>query len=184
MVTDFQQLSPDIQGRLAKVKLLLMDVDGVLTNGKIRIDDHGVESKEFSTRDGYGFHLSRKYGLKAGVISGRASPATEVRCKTLHFDEIHLGRLEKFPVLEEIVHRTGIAPHEILYVGDDLIDLPVMKAAGLSAAPSDSHEDVLKQVSIVLAFPGGAGAVRQVIDFWLKATGQWEKAIQEILHGY
>jgi 3-deoxy-D-manno-octulosonate 8-phosphate phosphatase (KDO 8-P phosphatase) len=161
-----------------------MDVDGVLTDGLIHLDDHGVESKVFSTRDGLALMLVRHYGMATGVISGRRSPGTEQRCRDLQMDEIHLGCPHKLVALEEILQRTGIAPETIAFIGDDIIDLPIVSRVGLSAAPSDAHEEVLRRVDIVLDYPGGRGAVRQFLDLWLMVTGHWETSIEDILHGH
>ena len=183
-MTTYDSLQPAIKEKLSRVQLLLMDVDGVLTNGKIVLTDQGIESKEFSSRDGLGLIIARHTGLLTGVISGRTSPATEHRCRSLKFSEIHLGRLDKLPVLREIVQRTGISEDHIAYIGDDLVDLPVMKHIGISAAPADAHEEVLKRVDIILSAEGGNGCVRLLIDFWLKATGKWDQAIEETLRGH
>ncbi len=182
-MTTLDSLKPDVRERLSRVRLLLTDVDGVLTNGKIVLTDQGIESKEFSSRDGLGLIWARRQGLKIGVISGRASPATEYRCRSLKFDEIHLGRLDKLNVLEEIISRTGIPAVQIAYVGDDLVDLPVLLKTGISAAPSDAHEELLDRVDIVLTAQGGNGCVRLLIDLWLKATGKWDKAIEDTFRG-
>lgn len=169
--------------RLADIKLLLMDVDGVLTDGVIRLDDHGTESKRFHVRDGLGLFWVRKYGLVTGVVSGRPSAATELRCRDLHMDEIHLGKPDKLPVLQEILQRTSIAAGAVAYIGDDVIDLPILSRVGVSAAPSDAHPEVLHRVDIVLDAPGGRGAVRHFIDLWLMATGYWAPALEDIANG-
>ncbi len=176
-------LDPEIRERLARVRMLIMDIDGVLTDGMIRLDENGVESKTFSTRDGFALVWIKQYGLSTGAISGRLSHATELRCKDLHFDEIHLGTVHKLPVLDEILARTKIAAGEIAYIGDDVLDLPVMRRIGVSAAPADAHSEVMRRVDILLDFPGGVGAVRQFLDLWLMATGRYESALEDIFHG-
>jgi 3-deoxy-D-manno-octulosonate 8-phosphate phosphatase (KDO 8-P phosphatase) len=160
-----------------------MDVDGVLTDGGIYLNDEGIESKRFSTRDGLGLFWVRKYGLKTGVISGRRSRATELRCQDLQMDEIHLGVMHKVPLLDGIIQRTGIDAAQIAYIGDDLIDLSFMRIVGLGAAPSDAHPEILRQVDLILDYPGGNGAIRHFLDLWLAATGQWNVAVEELLHG-
>jgi 3-deoxy-D-manno-octulosonate 8-phosphate phosphatase (KDO 8-P phosphatase) len=182
-VKTLSDLTPGVQQKLTRVKLLLMDVDGVLTDGVIRLDDNGIEAKNFSTRDGLALFWVKQYGLATGVISGRRSAATEFRCQDLHVDEIHLDSMHKLPVLEEILKRRGLSPEHIAYIGDDVIDLVIMKRIGVSAAPNDAHPEVLQQVDIVLDYPGGRGAVRHFIDLWLMATGRWESAIGDILNG-
>ncbi|MFZ5433803.1 MAG: KdsC family phosphatase [Calditrichota bacterium] len=176
-------LSSEIRAKLAEIRLLIMDVDGVLTDGLINLDDNGIETKSFSTRDGLALFWMKRFGLKTGVISGRKSAATQIRCEDLHLDEIHLGTMYKTPVFEEILARMGIPASAVAYIGDDIIDLCLLKRAGVSAAPADAHPEVLSQVDIVLDLPGGHGAVRHFLDLWLAATGQWDKAMEEILHG-
>ncbi|MCC6475866.1 hypothetical protein IT157_02315 [bacterium] len=173
-------LPPELAQRLSRVKLLLMDVDGVLTDGSILFSDSNGESKPFSTRDGYLLAEIGHFGLVTGVISGRRSPATEARCKSLKIAEIHLGHLNKLPVAQEVITRRGLLPDEVAFIGDDVIDLPVMDFVGFCAAPSDSHSAVLHSVDLVLSASGGRGAVREFLDCWLLATGQWEALIERI----
>ena len=176
-------LTPDLRQKLAGIRLLLLDVDGVLTDGLIILDDHGVESKSFSTRDGLSLFWMRRYGLRTGVISGRNSPGTRLRCQDLGMDEIHLGVPHKIPVFEEILQRTGLPPAAVAYIGDDVIDLALIARAGVSAAPADGHPEVLARVDIVLNYPGGRGAVRHFLDLWLAASGQWDSALEDMIRG-
>jgi 3-deoxy-D-manno-octulosonate 8-phosphate phosphatase (KDO 8-P phosphatase) len=169
--------------RLSQIKLLLMDVDGVLTDGRVIMADDGIESKAFSTRDGFGLAIVKRYGLKTGVISGRTSPATDQRCQDLKLDEIHLGRLKKLAVFESIIQQRDLMPEVVAFIGDDVIDIPVMKRCGISACPHDAHDEVLNEVDIILTKNGGHGAVRQFVDLWLIATGQWETSLKDVLDG-
>lgn len=164
----------ELAERLRKIKLLLVDVDGVLTDGSILYGDNLQESKAFSTRDGLILGRISQFGLTTGAISGRTSPATEARLKSLRFDEIHLGHLAKWPVVEEILERRGLASEAAAYIGDDLVDLPALIRVGLSVAPMDSHPALLGGVDIVLNSPGGRGCVREFCDYWLYANGKWE----------
>ena len=177
------ELSAELQKRLAKVRLLMMDVDGVLTDGQLYVNDQGLEQKQFSTRDGFALVWVRPYGLLTGVISGRHSMATEIRCRDLKFDEVHLGSVHKYPIYEEILQRRGLLPEETAFIGDDVVDLPVLRVAGVSAAPSDAHPEVTRRVDLVLKSPGGRGAVRELIDHWLAATGRAASAVEDIYHG-
>ncbi len=177
------KLPPDVRRRLAQIRMLLLDVDGVLTDGRIHLDDHGVESKAFFTRDGFALVWTKQYGLMTGAISGRKSPATELRCRDLHFDEIHIGEVHKLPILNDIIARKGIPAEAVAYIGDDVLDLPIMQKVGISAAPSDAHAEVLRRVDIILDRPGGSGAVRRFLDFWLMATGRWESSLEDIFRG-
>jgi 3-deoxy-D-manno-octulosonate 8-phosphate phosphatase (KDO 8-P phosphatase) len=183
LTRDFASLSEVTRGKLANLSLLLMDVDGVLTDGRVIMADDGVESKQFSTRDGFGLVWVRKYGLKTGVISGRGSAATEQRCRNLRLDEIHLGQLKKLPVFKDIAARMKLDAGKIAFIGDDVIDLPVMMQCGISAAPMDAHDEVLDYVDIVLQRPGGHGAVRRFLDLWLMASGQWESSLKAVIDG-
>lgn len=178
-----QDLSENLRERIKSIRLLLLDVDGVLTDGRIHLNDNGVETKVFSTRDGLSLWWVRKFGLLTGVISGRHSPSTELRCRDLLMDEIHLGRLHKVPILEEIISRRQLTASAIAYIGDDVVDLPVMKMVGFTAAPSDAHPEILKRVDLVLDQPGGGGAVREFLDLWMSVNGFWEKAVEDIIHG-
>jgi 3-deoxy-D-manno-octulosonate 8-phosphate phosphatase (KDO 8-P phosphatase) len=178
-----EELPPDVRRCLSHVKLLLLDVDGVLTDGHIHLDDAGVESKAFFTRDGFALVWLKQYGLMTGAISGRKSPATELRCQDLHFDEIHVGNVHKLPILNDIISRRGIPAEAVAYIGDDVLDLPIMRKVGISAAPCDAHTEVLRNVDIILSRPGGSGAVRDFLDLWLMATGRWETALEDIFRG-
>ena len=178
-----QDLPENLRDKLRRVRLLLLDVDGVLTDGFIYLDDHGTETKRFSVRDGLAMWWVRRFGLLTGVISGRPSAATELRCRELAMDEVHTGQPRKLPVFDEIMARRGIAAEEIAYIGDDVVDLPVLRRVGVSAAPSDAHPEVLKRVDLTLDYPGGGGAVRQFIELWLMASGHWESAMEDVIRG-
>jgi 3-deoxy-D-manno-octulosonate 8-phosphate phosphatase (KDO 8-P phosphatase) len=178
-----EELSSDVRRRLGQIRMLLLDVDGVLTDGRIHLDDNGVESKAFYTRDGFALVWVKQYGLLTGAISGRKSPATEQRCRDLHFDEIYVGDIHKLPILADIITRRSIPPEAIAYIGDDVLDLPIMRRVGISAAPSDAHIEVLRRVDIILDRPGGTGAVRRFLDLWLMATGRWDTALEDIFRG-
>jgi 3-deoxy-D-manno-octulosonate 8-phosphate phosphatase (KDO 8-P phosphatase) len=182
-VKTINDLEPQIRDGLSRVKMLLMDVDGVMTDGMIAYSDLGHESKKFSTRDGLGLFWVKQYGLTTGVISGRQSIATENRCHDVKIDEIHLGTMHKRQILDDIMQRRNLVREDLAYIGDDVIDWQVMQQVGISAAPNDAHEEILKRVDIILDFPGGRGAVRHFLDLWLQATGQWDKALEDIFHG-
>ncbi len=171
-------LPEELVARLQKVKILLVDVDGVLTNGTIYFSDDLQESKGFSTRDGLVLGRVSRYGLLTGAISGRDSAATRARLTALRFNEIYLGHLSKWPVVEEILAKHGLSPQDAAYIGDDLIDLPPLSRVGLSVAPGDAHPALQAGVDVVLNNPGGQGCVREFIELWLWANGKWEEFIR------
>lgn len=168
------EIPDELADRLRKIKLLLVDVDGVLTDGSILLGDDQQESKGFSTRDGLVLGRISKFGLVTGAISGRKSPASEARLKSLKFDEIHLGFLAKWPIVEQIMCTRGLTAQEVAFIGDDLVDLPALTRVGLSVSPFDAHPALLGGVDIVLNTNGGRGCVREFCDLWLWANGQWE----------
>jgi 3-deoxy-D-manno-octulosonate 8-phosphate phosphatase (KDO 8-P phosphatase) len=172
-----EHLSDEKRRRLANTSMLLLDVDGVLTDGTISLSDSGDESKRFSVRDGFALVWCRRFGLKTGVISGRSSPATLRRCQDLEFDEIHLGKTRKLSIFEDICARHGLTPREIAYMGDDLLDLPILSRVGFAACPADAHAEVRRRVHFVSNFTGGHGAIREVVDLWLQVTNHWEESL-------
>src|SRR5437763_38607 len=125
-----------------KIKKVLMDVDGVMTNGQVLLLPGGEEVKAFSIHDGFGIVAAMKCGLRIGIISGRASESLKLRCAELHIEDIYMDRMEKLPVLQEICARHSLALEEIAFIGDDVPDLPVLERVGFSAAPENAHPHV------------------------------------------
>lgn len=156
---------------------MIVDVDGVLTNGTIYLSNELSESKGFSTRDGLVLGRMSKMGLSTCAISGRKSKATEERLRSLRFDELHLGHLAKWPIAEQVIQARGLRPEETAFIGDDLVDVPAMAKVGLSVAPMDAHPAVLSGVDIVLNTRGGSGCVREFCDYWLIANGKWQEFV-------
>ncbi len=167
-----------IQKKLASIKLLLLDVDGVLTQGDVVYDDDGRQIKTFNVKDGLGLRLLKAAGIEAGVVTGRRSEALYHRCKdldiTLIFDHIK----DKVAVLEELRQKGPYHPENIAYVGDDLPDLPIMKRVGLAVAVADACEPVRGCADIITGAPGGGGAVREICEQILKSQGHWEKSLK------
>ncbi len=164
-----------MQQRAAKIKLLLLDVDGVLTNGQIIYDGVGNELKMFNVRDGHGLKLIQRAGIKVGIITGRKSEVVKRRASELGIDILYQGALKKMDPYLEILAQTGLAEEQIAYVGDDLIDLPVLGRVGFSATVADADAEVCSRVNYVASKPGGFGAVREICDLLLKAGGHWEQ---------
>ena len=161
--------------RAARVRLLVLDVDGVLTDGRVVWDEGGRETKFFDIRDGHGLKLLMRAGVEVAWLSGRASRANQVRARELGVTELREGAKVKLPVLQELLERFQVAPEQVAYMGDDLIDLPPMRAVGLALAPADAVAEVRAAAHWVSRFPGGRGAVREACELILKSSGAWEQ---------
>ena len=163
--------------RAQKIRVLLMDVDGVLTAGHVCLmpltDGSVVEMKAFHSQDGAGLKLARDAGLRTGVISGRQSPAVTRRAKETGMEFVYQGRAEKLPAYEEIVRAAGVSEEEVAYVGDDLPDLPVLQRVGLAVAVANAVPEVRAAAHLVTQRSGGEAGVREAIEFILKAQGKW-----------
>ena len=163
--------------RLKSIKLLLLDVDGVLTDGSIPYGDDGSETKVFNVKDGLGIRLLREAAIEVGIVTGRRSNALYHRCQDLGIVYIFDAIDDKAAVLDTIVDRTGFGAEEIAFVGDDLPDLPLMRKVGCSICVADSHEALIRSADMVTATKGGAGAVREVCEAILKAKGLWKNIL-------
>ena len=151
------------------VKLIILDVDGVLTDGSIIYDSEGREYKNFNVKDGYGIVTAIKKGIKVVVISGRSSTIVEKRCRELGITKVFQGVSDKLEVYERIKEEFGLRDSEIAAMGDDIPDIPILKRAGFSGAPADAVPEVKKVAKFVTTLPGGKGAVREFIDYLLKS---------------
>jgi 3-deoxy-D-manno-octulosonate 8-phosphate phosphatase (KDO 8-P phosphatase) len=161
-----------ITRKLRKVKLLLLDVDGVMTDAGIFYSALGVEMKRFNAHDGYGVVRAREHGLKLGIISGRQTPIVDVRAKELQIGDVVQNASDKVAAMEELRRRHGVAVDEVGFIGDDLFDLPLLNAVGFSAAPQNALPDVKKAVDYVTKTAGGDGAVREVIDLIIRSQSK------------
>jgi 3-deoxy-D-manno-octulosonate 8-phosphate phosphatase (KDO 8-P phosphatase) len=172
----------DITAQAAKIKLLLMDVDGVLTNGKLYNvpDAEGkmVETKGFDSQDGIGLQWLSWHGIDTGVISGRLSPATAERARQCKMKYVYQGHIEKIPILEEIMGKAGIARDQVAYIGDDFTDIVIMHRVGLAIATANGREEVMREAHYVTKAVGGEGAVREVVELLLKAQGKWDDILK------
>lgn len=164
--------------KLKGIRLLLLDVDGVLTDGSIIYNDRNEETKVFSVRDGLGIRLLMLAGIEVGIITGRASEALKHRCRNLGIDRLFDGVRDKAAVLEAIMADTGVAADKIAFVGDDLPDLSIMARVGLAVAVADAHEIVRSRADLVTRSPGGRGAVRELCESILKAQDRWEETLK------
>ncbi len=158
--------------RAGRIKALVMDVDGVLTEGRISYDEHSVELKSFNAKDGFGIKMARTAGLITALISGRESRSIRRRAAELKIDHLFLGRYDKRNALEELCRAAQITPAEVCYIGDDLPDQPVMEAVGLGIAVADAAAGLPERSHLQTETPGGRGAVREVIEFLLFAQGR------------
>jgi 3-deoxy-D-manno-octulosonate 8-phosphate phosphatase (KDO 8-P phosphatase) len=172
----------EITAKAAKIKLLLMDVDGVLTNGKLYNvpgpDGKMYETKGFDSQDGIGLQWLNWNGIKTGVISGRVSPATEERARQTKMAYVYQGHIEKIPILEEILADAKIDPAEVAYIGDDFTDIVIMHRVGLPIATANAKPEVKREAQYVTSVAGGEGAVREVVELLLKAQGRWGEILK------
>ncbi len=171
-----------VSARAKKIRVLLMDVDGVLTDGRIwllsRRDGTASEIKGFSAYDGAGLKLARAAGLRTGLITGRESSAVSQRARECEIEFVYQGRATKLGSYEEILRATGATDQEIAYVGDDLPDLPLLQRAGLAVAVANAAPEVKRAAHFVTSRAGGEGAVREVIELIVKAQGKWAEYSQ------
>jgi 3-deoxy-D-manno-octulosonate 8-phosphate phosphatase (KDO 8-P phosphatase) len=171
--------SSEVEQRAARIKLLLMDCDGVLTDGRIWIFENGEEQKGFHTHDGLGIDLWHRAGLRSGIISGRTSTAVERRAQGLGMTFIWQGRTDKEKVFAETLAQAGVTNSEVAYIGDDLNDIPLMLRSGLGVAVADASPETREHAHYVTQLAGGYGAVREVIELILKAQGRWTDLIHQ-----
>ncbi|MCL4501783.1 MAG: HAD family hydrolase [Deltaproteobacteria bacterium] len=169
---------PDVWQRAQNIRLLILDVDGVLTDGRLYFDAKGETLKVFHVRDGHGIKMAQRAGIEIALLSGRRSDAAYHRAKELGISRFHESLRDKVAVLEEIMAALRIQAAQVAMVGDDLVDLPVMSRAGLAVAVADAVPEVLAAAHWVTMNPGGRGAVREVCDLILKAHGKWDEIVR------
>jgi len=175
-----------LYARARKIKLLLMDVDGVLSDGKIYFvpGSRGalVETKSFSSLDGLGIRIAHAHGLKTGIISGRGSPVIEHRVKELGIHFLVQNRRDKLEPYMEILRAARLRDQHACYIGDDIVDLPLLKRVGLAVGVADAHELIRPYVHYITRRRGGLGAVRETIELILTAQGKWDEVVQHYLN--
>jgi 3-deoxy-D-manno-octulosonate 8-phosphate phosphatase (KDO 8-P phosphatase) len=162
-----------MQERCRKIRLLLLDVDGVLTDGRIIYDNNGVESKAFDVKDGHGLKLVQRAGIRVGIITGRQSQVVAHRAAELGIDILYQGAKDKMIPFRQILSNLSLNAEQVAYVGDDVIDLPILREVGFAATVSDAVEDIKPFVHYVTQRPGGRAAVREICDLLLKQSGRW-----------
>ena len=170
-------MTSEVQKRAARIKLLLMDCDGVLTDGRVWIFENGEEQKGFHTRDGLGIDLLHRAGLRSGIISGRTSTAVEKRAHGLGMSFVVQGCEDKRKAFAKTLDHAGVENLEVAYIGDDLNDIPLMLQSGLGVAVADAAVEAREHAHYVTNAAGGFGAVREVCELILKAQGRWDELV-------
>lgn len=171
----------DVESRAARVRLVLMDCDGVLTDGRITLVEDGDEEKSFHTRDGHGIVLLHRAGLRSGIISGRTSRLVVARASDLGMHFVRQGTWEKTKDFAEVIAEAGVSAEEVCYIGDDVTDIPLMRRSGLAAAVADATAETRAAAHYVTRLAGGFGAVREVCELVLKAQGKWDELMERYL---
>jgi 3-deoxy-D-manno-octulosonate 8-phosphate phosphatase (KDO 8-P phosphatase) len=171
----------EIERRAARISLLLMDCDGVLTDGRITLLDNGDEQKSFHTRDGHGLVLLHRAGLRSGIISGRTSSFVERRAADLGITFVRQGALDKLSVYEELMHIAAVEPAEVAFIGDDVTDVPLMVRGGLALAVADAAAETKAAADYITELPGGFGAVRETCELILRSKGLWDGLMERYL---
>jgi 3-deoxy-D-manno-octulosonate 8-phosphate phosphatase (KDO 8-P phosphatase) len=167
----------DIVERARKVKLLILDCDGVLTDGRIIMLPDGDETKAFDVKDGHAIVMAQREGLRVAIISGRKSSVVRARAKELGIAHLHEMAWVKAEPFEKILSEEGLTDEQVCYVGDDVVDIPLLRRAGLAVAVADAIEETKQHSHLVTGRPGGRGAIRELIEFILKAQGKWDEAM-------
>jgi 3-deoxy-D-manno-octulosonate 8-phosphate phosphatase (KDO 8-P phosphatase) len=163
---------------LFKIQLLILDVDGVLTDGGIVVHSDGTESKRFSVLDGHRIKLWQRSGGLTAIISGRETAATTIRAEQLGISFVMQGCLDKLPAFEQLLKNTGLTPEQTAYVGDDLMDIPLVRRAGLGVAVAGAADEVKKYADFITQRTGGDGAVAEVIEHLLKKNMKWDELME------
>ncbi len=179
MQEKFEDFMKDIYTRAEQIRLLVLDVDGVLTDGSIIYTDAGEEIKRFHVRDGNGIRMVLQAGIEVALITGRRSGAVAHRAKNLNIAQVFQGVRDKLETLRSLQTELGVTPAETAVVGDDLVDLPIMLSAGLAVAVADAPREVQERAHLVTTIPGGHGAVREVCEILLKAKGLWDDLLRQ-----
>lgn len=174
-------LKAGLADKMKRIKLLILDADGVMTDGSIIYTDEGSEVKVFNVRDGHGIKLLMRAGIGVAIITARESKVMVHRAKNLGITDLYQGRIDKATAFDEILKEKVLNPIQVAYIGDDIIDLPVLRRVGFSAAVADAVDDVKDRVDYVTAACGGKGAIREVAELILKSQGRWEEIMKRYL---
>lgn len=167
-------MANDLTAKAQPIRLLILDVDGVLSDNKLIYGDDGLERKAFFTRDGHGMKMLQNSGIDIAIITGRRSPLTEKRMQDLKVKHLFQGVPDKLPTFLQLVNDLNLYMSQIAYVGDDILDLPLLTRVGLAIAPADADTEVLQRVDYISRYPGGQGCVREVCELLMKAQDSWQ----------
>lgn len=173
--------SETLQQRLRAIRLVIFDVDGVLTDGRLMLGDDGQEYKAFNSKDGHGMRMLQDSGVTLAILTGRRSQVVERRAADLGIGHVIQGRRDKLPAFEELLETTGHAPESVAYVGDDVVDLPVMRRVGVAVAVADASPLIREHAHWITANPGGYGAAREVCERIMQAQGSLERLLSAYL---
>lgn len=167
--------------KAAGIRLVIFDVDGVLTDGSLFLGDDGQEYKAFNSRDGHGMKMLQASGVDIGIITGRTSQVVKFRMDSLGIKHVYQGQLDKLPAFEELLQSLGLSPEQVAYVGDDVVDLPILIRAGLAIAVQDAHNLVKQHCHWITPSPGGRAAARDVCELIMQAQGSLENQLNKYL---
>ena len=174
-------ISEEIREKAKKIRMIILDVDGVLTDGSIILDNNGNEFKRFNVRDGHGVRMLKKAGIKGAIITGRSSEVVLRRAEELGIEEVHQGVFDKVSVFDDILSKYNFREDEIAFMGDDIVDIGILRRVGLSAVPSDAEEGVKRWASFISTKKGGRGAVRELVNLILSSSGLYNPDSGEFL---
>lgn len=166
-------IKKNIKEKLKGIKILILDVDGVMTDGRIIMDSEGREIKNFNVRDGHGIKILQRFGIKVAILTGRKSKVVEYRAKDLQIDDVYQKVFNKKEIFQKILKKHKLSADAAAFMGDDIVDIPVLKSVGFSASVADAVDVVKKSVDYITNNKGGYGAVREVCELILKAQGKW-----------
>lgn len=173
----------ELHERAKEIRLFIVDIDGVMTDGLLYFNAEGDSMKTFFARDGLGLRLLMDHGIEVGIITGRTSPIVSVRAQDLKIQHVYQGRLNKLEAFKELLEKLELTPPQVAYMGDDIIDVPLLAQVGLAATVQDAHPCVLPYCHFVSQFPGGRGAVRECCDLILEAKGLMPGITEDLLYG-
>ncbi|MDJ0805410.1 MAG: 3-deoxy-manno-octulosonate-8-phosphatase KdsC [Gammaproteobacteria bacterium] len=171
----------DIQEKARQIKLLIFDVDGVLTDGSLFLGDDGQEYKAFNSRDGHGMKMLQDTGVQIGIITGRTSEVVSIRMESLGIEHVYQGKGDKLPTYLELRDKLGLGDEQVAYVGDDVVDLPIMRRVGLAIAVQDAHPLVIQHAHWQTPHAGGRSAGRDVCELLMDAQGNLQQALESYL---